>query len=294
MDDPALIDGPDRVSLEALVAERRRGTHLVLPRVASPESGELSGQGWTTGMQFVESRAYQPGDDARRMDWRVMARTGRPHTKVFREDPGQRTLVLVDLSPGMFFATRGCFKAVVAARMAAMIGWAGHRRGHRLGGMVLAGEQSRLARPVAGRRHLLHWLGTIAGHPAWSSTSAEDDLPTRVPRWRDSLVVMVSDFHAPAWPDWITRLGRGNRLVAVHVHDPLEAELPRGGRRRLATPGGVMALDCGDPRVREAHAARFRRHAGEIRSRVASAGGHYLACATTDDPFSCLARGLPR
>ncbi len=75
-------------------------------------------------MEFDEVRLYQPGDDARDIDWRVTARRGRPHTKVYREEREMPVMLLVDLGPGMFFGTRRQFKSALAARAAALCAWA--------------------------------------------------------------------------------------------------------------------------------------------------------------------------
>jgi hypothetical protein len=69
-------------------------------------------------MEFDESRPYQAGDDLRSLDWRVMARTGQPHTKLFREERERPVLVCVDLRSHMFFATRGAYKSVAAVEAA--------------------------------------------------------------------------------------------------------------------------------------------------------------------------------
>ncbi|MFZ3324264.1 MAG: DUF58 domain-containing protein, partial [Usitatibacter sp.] len=73
------------------------------------------------GMDYQESRNYQPGDDVRSMDWRVTARTGKPHVKLYREERERPVVLFLDLNPGMFFASRGMLKSVAAARAATLI-----------------------------------------------------------------------------------------------------------------------------------------------------------------------------
>ena len=86
------------------------------------------------GMEFDESRPYQPGDDPRNIDWRVTARSTQAYTKLFREERERPVLVVTDLRANMHFATQGCFKSVNASRAAALIAWAAHHRGDRLHG----------------------------------------------------------------------------------------------------------------------------------------------------------------
>ncbi|MEQ8659878.1 MAG: DUF58 domain-containing protein, partial [Gammaproteobacteria bacterium] len=95
------------------------GQARALPGFARPLRARHSGQYLSRlrgrGMEYDESRPYQPGDDIRQIDWRVTARTGRPHTKLFREERERPVFLCVDYRHGMFFATQGVFKSVQAA-----------------------------------------------------------------------------------------------------------------------------------------------------------------------------------
>jgi len=96
------------------------------------------------GMDYLESRLYQPGDDIRNLDWRVTARSGKAHTKLYQEERERPVVVLVDLGPGMFFATRGRFKSVIAARAASFLGWSAVAHGDRIGALLFNGEHREL------------------------------------------------------------------------------------------------------------------------------------------------------
>ncbi|NKB46587.1 MAG: DUF58 domain-containing protein, partial [Legionellales bacterium] len=99
------------------------------------------------GMEFDEVRAYQAGDDIRTMDWRVTARTNKPHIKLYHEERERPVLLLVDFRPAMFFGTRVTFKSVIAAKVAALLGWAAIANGDRLGGVVFSGKDHVELRP---------------------------------------------------------------------------------------------------------------------------------------------------
>mgnify|MGYP002151030683 FL=1 len=86
-------------------------------------------------MEFAEARSYQYGDDVRHIDWRVTARTGTTHTKLFREERERPVMLVLDLSRRMFFGTRQRLKSVQAARIAALTGWRALLRGDRVGGV---------------------------------------------------------------------------------------------------------------------------------------------------------------
>ncbi|MBY0274525.1 DUF58 domain-containing protein, partial [Candidatus Binatia bacterium] len=106
-------------------------------RVRTLHAGAYASAFRGRGMEFDETRAYQPGDDVRAIDWRVTARTGRVHTKLFHEERERPVLLLVDQRMHMRFGTRDAFKSVVAARAAATVAWAARDQGDRVGGLIV-------------------------------------------------------------------------------------------------------------------------------------------------------------
>ena len=135
-----IVSSPVQVTLADLVRLRPAGESLKLtaPRIrVATEGGHVSPYKGR-GVEFDESRPYQPGDDLRTMDWRVTARTGKPHTKVFREERNRPVFVWLDLRRPMLFATRGAYKGVRAAEVAALVAWSAVANGDRLGGLVFS------------------------------------------------------------------------------------------------------------------------------------------------------------
>lgn len=88
------------------------------------------------GMDFSEARNYQAGDEIRHMEWRVTARTGKPHVKVYEEERERPLVLLVDYSPSMFFGTHVAFKSHTATRLAALFTWYAEATGDRVGGVL--------------------------------------------------------------------------------------------------------------------------------------------------------------
>ena len=113
-----------------------RQVNLDHSTIKSKQSGGYLSSTKGRGMEFDEARLYQPGDDIRSIDWRVTARTGKPYTKLFREERERPVFLSVDLRPSMFFATRGVFKSVQAARLASLLAWSALRQGDRIGGQI--------------------------------------------------------------------------------------------------------------------------------------------------------------
>ena len=111
------------------------------------------------GMEFDESRIYQAGDDIRNMDWRVTARTGEAHTKVFREERERPVLLWLDLNPSMMFATRNRFKSVIATELAALIAWGAAKNNDRLGGLIFSSDEHIEIKPRRGKAAVLDFIG---------------------------------------------------------------------------------------------------------------------------------------
>ena len=127
-------------SLDELIRQRapRRSVGMgPTGRVRTLHSGAYDSVFHGRGMEFDESRLYQAGDDVRTIDWRLMARTGRVHTKLFHEERERPVRMLVDARPSMRFGTRDSFKSVLAARAAATLAWAARDAGDRVGGILL-------------------------------------------------------------------------------------------------------------------------------------------------------------
>jgi uncharacterized protein (DUF58 family) len=164
-----------RVAVDDLLTLRAQGQRLRRPG-ARPSRSALAGayrsryQG--RGMDYRESRHYQAGDDIRNMDWRITARSGRPHIKVFDEERERPVVVLVDLGASMFFASQGVFKSVQAARLAALIGWSAIARGDRIGGLLFTdanrAETHLELSPAGGRRGQMRLIQALvqAGDPS--------------------------------------------------------------------------------------------------------------------------------
>jgi uncharacterized protein (DUF58 family) len=156
-------DGRVRVSLTELIALRSRVARLRLPPQDSRAMrvGMQSSRLYGRGMDYAESRVYQPGDDVRRLDWRLTARSGRLHTKLFQEEREGQLLILLDQHACMRFGTRVRFKSVQAARAAAMAAWYAVRAAERVGLMQFGGH-AHLQRPRAGLRGALDVCGALA------------------------------------------------------------------------------------------------------------------------------------
>ncbi len=295
---PVTITAQELIRLR-LAARRLNltGSRPVSSVIAGVHASRFRGR----GVDFVESRNYEIGDDIRDLDWRVTARTGRPHTKVFQEERERPVLVLLDLNPSMYFGTRGCLKVVQGARLAALIGWAAIRRGDRVGGLIFNRREHCEIRPAGGRRGVLRMISLIS---QWAESSATvefsdlgHDLAAALERLRriarpGSLVFLLSDFYAFA-PDCerhLSLLRQHNDVVACRVCDPLELELPPPGAYPVSDGSSHGLLDLRRGAVREAYRRFVEEHAERLKQLTRKHGLTALTALTTDDPTEVLGR----
>ena len=206
------------------------------------------------GLDFERVRAYVPGDDLRTIDWRVTARTGEPHTRVFTEERDRPVLLVVDQRLSMFFGTRLSLKSVTAAEAAALAAWRVVLGGDRLGAVIFDDAGLVAHRPQRSRGQLLRILETIvtknqALRAASDAAPAPGMLNQALERaariaGHDHTVLVASDFDGADGETRriVGRLARHNDVVALLVHDPASRELPAMGE--LGVP--VLPLSTAD------------------------------------------------
>lgn len=302
--DSAAVDGDNlvRVSTEALIKLRvdAEGLSLKASRIAARQSGNYLSRFKGRGMEFDEARLYQPGDDVRNLDWRVTARTGKPHTKLFREERERAVLTWVDMRPTMFFATRGAFKSVIAARAAALVAWSANQQGDRLGGLVFNAEGHHELRPKRGKAAVLKLLQQLSRASSWQSqhNEQESDANNALARLRrvakpGSLIFLFSDFRnlGGQAESHLVQLARHNDVVLFHIHDPLEQDLPKRGVYRV-TWGENSKLFTGSKTTQLNYQQHFQQHCDELQQLARFPGIYYLSCSTSDDVLQTLQSGL--
>jgi len=291
-----------------------RAIALNVLRVNSLQTGAYVSHFRGRGMEFDESRPYQPGDDPRSIDWRVTARSTTAYTKLFREERERPVLVCADLRSNMHFATRGCFKSVNASRAAALLAWAAHHRGDRLGGLIFGDTTHRELKPRLGRRAALRFVHQLAEHRDWPSSNKKGSEPflsvsekgsdpfaramsslRRVAR-PGSLVVVISDFIGfdRAAQSYLSSVARHNEVLAVFMNDPLERKLPPPGRYRIVSPDDELSIDTYATAARRDYENEFAQRSNVLEKFCHRYGVHLMPMSTDDDPVSTLQSALGR
>ena len=223
-----------------------------LRRRASFRSGARDTRQRGRGMEYEESRAYVAGDDVRTMDWRVMARSGEAHTKVFAEEKQRSFLLAIDLSASMFFGTQYGFKSWAAAYTAAHVGWLASLAGDRVGGLIVSPESHQEVRPgkkQSGLMGIFHHLAELSDCQ-FSSSHAESRLNFLLSELRrvarpGSNIALVSDFLGidEKTSELLSGIARHNDITAFWIHDQTEVEHWPGGHYQVLFDGEKTGID---------------------------------------------------
>jgi len=296
------------VQLEELIALRLRARRLARPdaRVGGNQAATHMSRFRGRGVDYVESRAYQPGDDIRQMDWRVTARTGRPHTKVFQEEREQSILLIIDANPSMHFGTRARFKSVQAARVAALVAWAAVQGGDRIGALGFGPGLNAEIKPNGGPRGSLRVLRALAQWDAVAATGSETvPLSQALQRMQrlarpGSRVLLVTDgFSADAAAQApLSMLAAHCDVAALIVGDVLEHQAPPPGRYAVRSASSQVLLDFSTPRTRSEWPRIFAERRQALIGMLKRRGLGHMELDTAAEPESALERllglGRPR
>jgi uncharacterized protein (DUF58 family) len=291
------------VSLAGLIALRAEARRVGLgagPRAGATRSGGHLSPFLGLGAEYEQSRVYAHGDDPRHMDWRVTARSARAHVKVYRDERERPLWLLVDQGPSMRFATRVAFKSVIAARAAALLGWAAIERGERVGGLVFDEHGRSEHRPAARQHGLLPLLKALTPARAGGRAAGYPTPMRAAERLRQlirpgSLVFAISDFARITADDtrWAGALAERGELVLISVNDPIELRAPPPGRYPLVSADGVRrVLDTRSAGRRALYEGRFARRYRLLQELCRIPGVHLLSLRTDLPVAASLARGL--
>lgn len=253
------------------------------------------------GSELAQVRPYVPGDDVRRIEWNVTARTGEPHVRV---DLAERVLVTwlaLDVSASMSFGTAERRKADVAEGVALALGHLASRRGNRLGLVAFGDGDTRALPPRAGRAGMLGLLLSLRREPLLEGGGATSlgsalRLVASMAQQR-SLVVVVSDFRGPRdWRPPLLQLAGGHDVLAVEIRDPREETLPNVGELRLVDPetGRQLRVDTANARLRERFARAAAAEREEVARELRALGIGHVVLSTEGDWLRPLAQHLRR
>jgi len=299
-------DDVTQISQSSLIGLNRDARQL--PLRSNTIRAQSNGQYLSTfkgrGMEFDESRPYQPGDDIRAMDWKVTARTGTAHSKVFREERERPVLLWVDYRQPMHFGTQQHFKSVLAAKIGALLAWSATHHGDRLGGLIFSETAHIELRPSRGKSASLHFIKQLAQHSAWQqqddiSTSKTHSASDSLGRLQQvskpgSLIFLISDFRNMDELAWsrLSQLGRNADVVLISLHDPLEEQLPPAGIYKISNGENELNLNTYNKQQRNEYKQRYLTQQEELQNQCRKLSMHFISISTQDDYLAVLQKGL--
>jgi len=294
------IHGAD-IDSDLLIAARFHARFLDLNaknRALAHLAGARQTRARGRGVDFDEVRQYVAGDDIRAIDWRVTARSGHAHTKLFHEDREQPILVAVDLRSQMLFGSTHCFKSVLAAHLASTLLWAGLDSGERVGGCVLRDDAVADVRPRQSRNTVLELIGQMA-RPAIATAQSSPltieallEQLLRIARPGSKLFLLTdgSDLledHALAL---LRQVASRHQMIVLTVSDPLEFELPPPGQYAVTDGDISTALNVHDEGMRARYQTQYIETQLALKSALRERGIPLITLSTSQPPLPILRR----
>ena len=248
------------------------------------------------GTEPGESRLYQPGDDVRRMDWAVTARTTHPHVRQMIADRELETWLVVDMSASLDFGTTVCEKRDLAVAAAAAITFLNSGGGNRIGALIATGAMTTRVPARSGRQHEQTLLRTIATTPK-APVGVRGDLATAIdalrrPQRRRGMAVIISDFLGPInWTRPLRAIAGRHEVLGIEVLDPRDIELPDVGDVMLQdAESGVTREFTIDPQLRDDFAKAAAAHRAEVKRTIRGCGAPLLSLRTNRDWIADIVR----
>ncbi|AUI88474.1 cytosolic protein [Vibrio azureus] len=287
------------LTLEELLQYRTQSVRWLPPAqsIWSQMSGNHTSRQKGRGMDFMEVRQYQPGDDIRSIDWRVTARTGKAHTKLFAEDKEQAVILYIDLSPSLYFGSKYVLKSIQLAHFASVMIWLTLAKKDRIGAVIDDGQKCLEFRPSSLQKQGLRILDAIVNTHN-RMLAAQEANPVRQQNYQAAIetlhnltpkgseIIMLSDFSQMKENELLQlrQLSQHNSVRTVQFYDPLEhGETAFRGQAKASDGQRSQWFNFGSKTQRRALESSFLTHQKEIKQR----------CHSMAIPFHGLSSGLP-
>ncbi|MCK5680476.1 DUF58 domain-containing protein, partial [bacterium] len=234
------------------------------------------------------------------IDWRVTARSGKPHTKLYMEERDHPIMTLVDFSPSLYFGTKEAFKSVIAARLAATIAWTATFNNDRIGGILQTAEEKVELRPKAGRKGVLALIHALAKATKQYETESHESFLEQILHHGSrtirpgSRIFLISDFYNfdQNLEQSLSRLRRHNDLILCQIIDPLELEAPAPGIYNISDGENRARFNTRSDELRQAYCATFNEQREKLDKIAASLKLPYLKIVSGNDIAGVMRKGL--
>ncbi len=276
------------------------GLPLSMREIRLGGSGDLSSTQQGSGIDFSETRPYQPGDEPRHINWRATARTGKPQVRVFHKDLSPQCYFLIDRRASMRFGTRSRLKVTQAARLSIFLASWEAQAGTELGALIL-NETPKWQTATNGQQGIyqLAKFASLAAppldiHSTFSLKRALSLLTKQIPQ--GSHVYLLSDFYDlnNEMQAQLYELGQQHRVLAIHIYDAAERQLSNAGHLNLCwgEQHGLESnslVDTGSHKIQKAYQFSFNERQQNIKQRCKKSGIHFISiCSQTDNLAEAL------
>lgn len=264
------------------------------PEQRSTRAGNHLSKRRGRGMDFAEVRHYQAGDEIRHMEWRITARMGKPHIKLYQEERERPVVLITDFNPSMYFGSRYAFKSVIAARLSAMLAWTAVKQGDWVGGLFFSQTQHHEYPPRAREEGVLTLIKGLCDYtralPEESKPPESGSLLHAIKRLSrvarpGSILILISDFYQldAECEALLARLRDHNDVLAYHVCDPLELAPPKPQRYALTNGREEMLLDTTNRHVKDAYQQYCEERLTTIQQQLKRLGIQYVQVTPEED-----------
>ena len=217
-----------------------------------------------SGLQFEEVRPYQPGDEVRRIDWNITARTNQPYVKIFREERELQIMLAVDLSASTLFGTQQQSKRDLIVHLAALFAFLATKNNDRVGLVTFSDQIESWLPPKKGQRHVYRVVDTLlSSQPKHQATALGPMLETLTRRIRKrSVIFLISDFRDQNYERALQLLSKKHDLIPICVSDLREQQWGNLGVLPVQDleSGQQAWVDTQDPEFRNAWKKQFLAH----------------------------------
>lgn len=271
-----------------------RNNNRALNHLAGPFRSLVRGR----GMEFEDVRLYQAGDDIRSIDWRVTARTGKPHTKQYREEREKPVLVVIDQRQNMFFGSECAMKSLLASDLAAYIAWAAFHKGDKIGGLIFNDTSHIEVRPRRQQKTVLQFLNHLVSYNKALNSRAVTQKRALLDALKElkrvakpgSQVFFISDFHDlnEECSALLHDLARHCEIIALQTFDHLEEQLPQAGIYTATNGQQRIQFDSRNAQSRTRYHEDFLAHCNTIKSLLGKFQIPLIPIATSQAPLDVL------
>lgn len=269
-------------------------------RVQTPLSGLYASVFRGQGMDFDEVREYQPGDEIRNIDWRVTARMNKPYLKVYREERERNVILCIDSNSYMQFGTRNTFKAVHAAKVAALLGWSAQTHADRVGGVIFGQEKLHFFPPSRSHktfsqllRHLTQVSLNSLAQPT-DLTQAIHAINRKVSTGALIFIILDVNQHSiQSLKQVFSQLHQRHEWVLIGIDDPTDHTLPTVGLIQLiATDGSELLVNTDNSQIRLHYQQLWLQHRENVQLLAKQWASDFFSISTQDDVYQSLVSNL--